>query len=48
MFITLIVEDNVTFRQSLKETLCERFPTMVVAEAVYGEEALRKIEAPSP
>ncbi len=41
---TLIVEDNDPFRQSLKEILCERFPSMVVEEAGSGKEALQKIE----
>jgi CheY-like chemotaxis protein len=40
---TLIVEDNSTFRQSLKELLGTRFPTMDVKEAADGEEALQKI-----
>jgi DNA-binding NarL/FixJ family response regulator len=45
---TLIVEDNVTFRQSLKELLGTRFPSMAVEEAGDGEEALRKIDALVP
>jgi DNA-binding NarL/FixJ family response regulator len=48
MFITLIVEDNATFRRSLKELLCNRFPSMTVEEAVDGEEALQKIDASIP
>ena len=48
MFKTLIVEDNVTFRRSLKELLCTRFPSMTVEEAVDGEEALQKIDASVP
>jgi len=48
MFTTLIVEDNVTFRQSLKELLRTRFPSMDVQEAGDGEEALRKIDALPP
>jgi len=43
MLKTLIVEDNTTFRQSLKELLCTRFPFMDVEEAGDGEEALQKI-----
>ena len=43
MFKTLIVEDNITFRQSLKELLSARFPSMTVEEAGDGEEALQKI-----
>ena len=45
MFKTLIVEDNVTFRRSLKELLCARFSSMAVEEAGDGEEALQKIDA---
>jgi DNA-binding NarL/FixJ family response regulator len=48
MFMTLLVEDNAPFRQSLREMLCERFPQMVVEEAVDGEEALQKIESLLP
>ncbi len=42
---TLIVEDNATFRQSLKEVLCTRFPLMVIREAADGEEGLREVDA---
>lgn len=45
MVKTLIVEDNASFRQSLKEILCKRFPFMVVAEAADGKEALQKVDA---
>ena len=45
---TLIVEDNATFRQSLKEVLRTRFPLMVIGEAADGEEALREIDALVP
>jgi DNA-binding NarL/FixJ family response regulator len=48
MFLTLIVEDNAPFRQSLREILCEQFPSMSVEEAANGEEALQKIETLSP
>ncbi len=48
MFQALIVEDNAPFRQSLREMLREQFPTMVVAEAEDGEDALEKIEQLSP
>lgn len=48
MFKTLIVEDNIRFRQSLKWLLCNRFPSMAVEEAGDGEEALRKIDALVP
>jgi len=45
MVTALLVEDNVAFRESLKETLHSRFPAIGVTEAGDGEEALRKIEA---
>jgi DNA-binding NarL/FixJ family response regulator len=45
---TLIVEDSVFFRQLLRETLRSRFPSMNIAEAGDGKEALQKIEALRP
>ena len=48
MLQTLLVEDNAPFRQSLREMLCEQFPSMDVEEAENGEEALAKIETFSP
>ncbi len=48
MFKTLIVEDNTTFRQTLKEVLHTRFPFMTIGEAEDGEEALQKIDAVVP
>ncbi len=45
---TLLVEDNVTFRQSLKETLHSRFPLMDIIEAGDGVEALEKIKRSLP
>ena len=42
MFKTLIVEDNLYFRQSLKEILSERFSSMNIEVAGNGEEALPK------
>jgi len=44
----LIVEDSTLFRQLLKETLHERFPSVEIHEAVNSEEALRKIETLRP
>jgi CheY-like chemotaxis protein len=41
----LIVEDSFLFRQLLKETLHDRFPSIGIYEATDGEEALRKVEA---
>lgn len=43
MMRTLIVEDNVIFRQSLKEMLLNRFPSMTIDEAGDGVEALQKM-----
>ncbi len=48
MFKTLIIEDNATFRQTLKEILCIRFPLMVIEEAADREEALQKVDAIPP
>lgn len=48
MFTTLIVEDNLSFRQSLRTMLSERFPEMNVAEAEDAKEALERINAPLP
>ena len=44
----LIVEDNATFRKSLKDLLHTRFPSMEIEEAGDGEKALRKIRAVVP
>ncbi len=45
---TLLVEDNVTLRQSLKETLHSRFPLMDIIEAGDGVEAFQKIKESLP
>jgi len=39
----LIVEDNITFRQTFKTALCKRFPFAVVEDAADGTEALEKV-----
>jgi len=44
----LMVEDSVSFRQLLKESLLSRFPMMEVLEAGDGEEALKRVKAFSP
>ncbi len=41
---TLIVEDNAIFRKTFKGVLCNKFPFMVVEEAVDGVEATEKVE----
>jgi DNA-binding NarL/FixJ family response regulator len=48
MFKTLIVEDNDTFRQSLKATLGTEFPLMVIDEAAEGNEAMEKVRTFRP
>jgi DNA-binding NarL/FixJ family response regulator len=39
----LIVEDNATFRQSLREILHSEFPSLDIIEASDGEETLQKV-----
>jgi DNA-binding NarL/FixJ family response regulator len=48
MLKVLIVEDNATFRQSLKEILSKRFPSMVFLEAGDAREALERVDALLP
>ncbi len=48
MFKTLIVEDNIIFRQSLKEIVCRQFPSMLLKEATDGKEAIEKIHSFRP
>ena len=48
MVTTLIVEDNPSFRVSLKEVLATRFPQMAVDEVGSGEEALERMESLRP
>ena len=45
---TLIVEDNASFREMLKERLQPLFPSMVIYEAAEGNEALEKVDALKP
>jgi DNA-binding NarL/FixJ family response regulator len=45
---TLIVEDNASFREILKDKLQTLFPSMVVYEAADGIEALQKVDALRP
>jgi len=45
MLKTLIVNDSATFRKTFKEALCERFPFMLIEEALDATEALQKIKA---
>ena len=48
MVTALLVEDNIAFRESLRETLHSRFPALDVAEAGNGEQALQEIQALVP
>ena len=41
---TLIIEDNTTFRQLLRNILCDSFPSMIIEEVVNGREVLEKVE----
>jgi CheY-like chemotaxis protein len=43
-FRILIVEDNHPYRQMLKTTLQESFPTIAIDEAADGGEALQKVD----
>lgn len=45
---TLIVEDNASFREILKDKLQTLFPSMIVYEAADGIEALQKVDALRP
>jgi DNA-binding NarL/FixJ family response regulator len=47
-FRVLIVEDSTLFRQLLKETLHDRFPSAEIYQARNGEEAFAQIEAFGP
>ena len=48
MLKILVVEDNISFRDSLKEILVTRFPGVVIAEAGKGNEAMEKVDSLSP
>lgn len=48
MFTILIVEDNATFRQTLRGLLGERFPGIAIEEAENGGQALQKVETLLP
>jgi CheY-like chemotaxis protein len=48
MFNTLLVEDNVSFRQVLSDALLLHFPLIGVDEAGDGREALSKVEYQRP
>ena len=44
----LLVEDNVSFRESLKDVLRTHFPGVQIVEAGDGQEALRQMTDPIP
>jgi len=48
MAMTLLVDDDPRFRETLKEILRSRFPSMDIAEAAETGEALKKIEGRVP
>ena len=48
MFNTLLVEDNVSYRQTLSDVLHLHFPLISVDEAGDGMEALNKVEYQRP
>ena len=48
MYKTLIVEDNTTFRQVLKEILNSKFPTMNIVEEPDGNQLLSTLDAFRP
>ena len=48
MLRVFIVEDNILFRESFREVLQERFPSIVIEEAGSGEEALQGIKGIPP
>ena len=48
MCLVLIVEDNATFRHSLKDVLKTQFPSMGIEEAADSEEALLKLRVFEP
>ncbi len=48
MFNAMLVEDNILFRESLRDSLRLRFPSIEIAEAGNGAEALEKIDSAPP
>ncbi len=48
MFRTMLVEDNSSFRQLIKNDLQSQFPSMNITEAGDGVEAFQKIDVHSP
>ena len=48
MFKTMLVEDNSSFRQTIKNNLKDQFPSMDIIEAGDGIEAFQKIDSHHP
>ncbi len=48
MFKIMLVEDNPSFRQLVKDNLNDQFPSMDIIEAGDGPEALQKIDSHPP
>ncbi len=48
MFKTMLVENNIMFRESLRDSLHLRFPSIEITEAGNGEQALEKIGSLPP
>lgn len=48
MFNTMLVEDNVFFRESLRDGLQQSFPEMQITEAGDGLEALNRLNSLPP
>ncbi len=48
MFRTMLVEDNSSFRQLVKNDLKDQFPSMDIIEAGDGIEAFQKIDSHPP
>ncbi len=48
MFKTMLIEDNSSFRQLVKNSLQDQFPSMKIIEAADGIEAFQKINSHPP
>jgi DNA-binding NarL/FixJ family response regulator len=48
MFRTMLIEDNPSFRQIVKDNLQDQFPSMEIIEAADGVEAFQKIDSHPP
>ncbi|MBT3312232.1 MAG: response regulator transcription factor [Desulfobacterales bacterium] len=48
MYRTLIVDDIAVFRETFKKALSERFPSMIIDEAVNAKEAHEKVKLLRP